>query len=368
MPMSPQGAPPAYALDKEGTLKPHWWDVKQWGWKKWAALAAGIIVIIVIGVVAGIESAKLNAYPDYSKLTYTLEDTCSYLSKSSIYAATSNRNPDSGTDFFDNFDYYTGYDPSSGFVHYVDAISANTTYNLTYATSTSAVLKVDTSVSNTSNPNASTGRFSVRVTSKKSYDTGLFIFDVIHTPIGCATWPALWLSDVDNWPTNGEIDVMEAVNVVADSENQMTLHTTDGCEMKSKRKERGAVLSTNCLNSTNDNAGCGVTAPAQTFGTTYNNNGGGIVAMELRSAGIRMWQFTRSNVPADIAAGSPDPSTWSEATADFPSTHCDIDTHFKNQSIIMNIDLCGSWAGTASIYNENCKYSPFLFRLCSEMK
>lgn len=27
-----------------------------------------------------------------------------------------------------------------------------------------------------------------------------------------ATWPALWLSDVYNWPLHGEIDVMEQVN------------------------------------------------------------------------------------------------------------------------------------------------------------
>jgi hypothetical protein len=149
---------------------------------------------------------------------------------------------------------------------------------------------------------------------------------------------------------------MEAVNVVTDAQNQMTLHTSDGCSMSVKRKGTGTVLDTNCLNSTNDNAGCGVQAGTATFGETYNNAGGGVVAMELRDAGIRMWQFGRSSIPADITAGTPDPSTWSEATADFPSTDCDIGTHFKNQSIIANIDLCGSWAGTTSIYQENCKY------------
>lgn len=80
-----------------------------------------------------------------------------------------------------------------------------------------------------------------------------------------------------------------------------------------------------------------------------------MMAMELRTAGIRMWQFARSSIPSDVTSGSPDPSTWGEATADFPSTDCDIGSHFRNQSIIANIDLCGSWAGEQSVYSETCK-------------
>ena len=87
-----------------------------------------------------------------------------------------------GLNFFDNFDYITGYDPSAGFVHYVDQ-AGSAQMNLTYASSTSAVMRVDTSVTD-----ASTGRFSVRITSKNTYNNGLFIFDVLHTPYGCGTW------------------------------------------------------------------------------------------------------------------------------------------------------------------------------------
>lgn len=266
---------------------------------------------------------------------------------------------DTGTTFFDNFDYYTGYDPASGFVHYVPAATA-ASYNLTYASASSAILRVDTSVTNETVPNASTGRFSVRITSKTQYGLdNLFVFDVKHTPVGCATWPALWMSDPSNWPTNGEIDIMEAVNVVGSTNNQMTLHTTKDCSMNVKRKETGKVLTSNCLNSTDDNAGCGVDSSTDdsTFGGTFNSGGGGILAMELRAAGIRMWQFGRDAIPTDLSAGSPDPSVWGEATADFPSTDCDIGTHFRNQSIIANIDLCGTWAGATSIYSEHCKFA-----------
>jgi len=239
-------------------------------------------------------------------------------------------------------------------VHYVPQEQAKA-YNLTYAGDSSAVLRVDGSVGPATVPDASTGRFSVRIESKTQYGlNNLFIFDVVHSPMGCGTWPALWLSDPSNWPHNGEIDVMEAVNVVGNTYNQMTLHTTKGCTMNVKRKETGKSLTTNCLNSTDDNAGCGVNSGSNTYGSDFNSGGGAVLAMELRAAGIRMWQFGRSEVPADITSGNPDPSTWSEATADFPSTNCDIGTHFANQSIIANIDLCGQWAGQQKIFSETC--------------
>lgn len=75
-------------------------------------------------------------------------------------------------------------------------------------------------------------------------------------------------------------------------------------------------------------------------------------ALEWRDEGIRVWFFERSSIPSDITAGSsPDPSSWGEALADFPSTNCDISSHFKNHTIIANIDLCGQWAGQTSVYS-----------------
>jgi len=62
--------------------------------------------------------------------------------------------------------------------------------NLTPTTNSSAFLKVDTLLGA---EDASTGRLSVRISSKTTYNKGLFIFDVKHSPYGCGTWPALWL-------------------------------------------------------------------------------------------------------------------------------------------------------------------------------
>jgi hypothetical protein len=44
------------------------------------------------------------------------------------------------------------------------------------------------------------GRKSVRLLSKKGYSHGtVMIADVEHMPVGCGTWPALWMVG-DGWP------------------------------------------------------------------------------------------------------------------------------------------------------------------------
>jgi hypothetical protein len=64
-------------------------------------LAAVLIVVLILIIIIAIVVSRANRYPNYSKLNYNLVDT---------YA---------GTSFFDNFNYFTGYDPAQGFVQCV---------------------------------------------------------------------------------------------------------------------------------------------------------------------------------------------------------------------------------------------------------
>lgn len=236
---------------------------------------------------------------------------------------------------------------------YVDRQSA-ADLNLTFASASSAVLRVDTAETN-----SSTGRRSVRVESKRQYNQGLFIFHVIHTPYQCSVEPALWLTNKWNWPADGEIDVMGAANM-AMTGNQVTLHTSEKCSMRAiTRYQTGNIDGEYCFNGTQNNRGCGVRGSPSTFGPEFNQNGGGVYALEIRKAGIRVWHFSREAVPPELAKlvfghgvfSRVDTTQWGLPLADFPSTECLIEKHFRNQSIIANIDLCGPLAGSHKHYS-----------------
>lgn len=350
--MSPERKPDANENETEigGTNTCAWYNPRGWSLRKKLLVALGSAIFIVVVILGPYYGVKLNRYPNYTHLEYRLVD---------LYE---------GTSFFDKFNYFSDEDPTDGVVVYVNEDAAHD-LNLTYATDTSAVLRVDSFT-----PKAAGGRNSVRIESKKSYDTGLFIFDIIHTPYGCGTWPALWLTDGYNWPNNGEIDVLETTNGGSHG-NEVTLHTIEGCNMNVKRKQTGSPVYKTCDNSTNSNSGCGVIGDESTYGEAMNSNDGGvspfplgirihyyglytnetqIYALELRDAGIRAWFFPRKAIPNDLTdpAGIPDPLTWGTALADFPSTECDIASHFRNQSIIANIDLCGQLASQSQFYDD----------------
>ncbi|KAJ5648992.1 uncharacterized protein N7484_002715 [Penicillium longicatenatum] len=82
-------------------------------------------------------------------------------------------------------------------------------------------------------------------------------------------------------PEHGDIDVM-ASNNRGTRGDAMTLHTSKNCKMNTKRKRTGTAKYTNCLVTANCNAGCGVEGKISTYGEAFNNNGGGVYAMELR--------------------------------------------------------------------------------------
>jgi hypothetical protein len=75
--MVDNGHPPVYShRGVLGDRDPHWFDVRYWRKRTFLWSALGLIIIVVIVVAVAVTEVKKNAYPDYSKLNYSLVDTC----------------------------------------------------------------------------------------------------------------------------------------------------------------------------------------------------------------------------------------------------------------------------------------------------
>ena len=247
----------------------------------------------------------------------------------------------SGHNFFNNFQAFTDADPTGGFVQYHNYQIAVSNKNVgTVANYQNAsYMGVDAVNVMTS------GRPSVRITSNKSYNHGLFMADIAHMPGGtCGVWPAFWLVGPD-WPSNGEIDILEGAN--AQLSNQMTLHTGDDC-LIGTTGYLGKAVTLNCNTRAPDqpeNAGCGIVSQDnKSYGAGFNQIGGGVYAMHWNSSAIAIWFWPRSSIPSDISSGNPDPSTWPAPMSLFTGS-CDIDKNFKNLQIVFDTTFCGQWAG-----------------------
>ena len=153
-----------------------------------------------------------------------------------------------------------------------------------------------------------------------------------------------------DWPTNGEIDIVEGVN--DQTANIMTLHTASGPIIHSSSSSfAGQVATSDCdVNAPNqpENAGCAIHDDSDlTFGTGFNAAGGGVYATEWTSSFIKIWYFPRDSIPSDIAASTPTPQdSWGEPRSVFQGDF-NLDDHFKNLQIIFDTTFCGSWAGPA---------------------
>ncbi|GAA6006829.1 hypothetical protein JCM10207_009109 [Rhodosporidiobolus poonsookiae] len=198
-------------------------------------------------------------------------------------------------------------------------------------------------------------RNSIRITTREAYDIGsLFVFDAVHLPYGCATWPAFW-AHAASWPSGGEIDMFEGVNL--QTTNQVALHTVAGCYANTTTSATGDLSFGNCDYTVQANRGCTyVDQRNASYGAAFAAGGGGVFAGQLASEGISVWFFPRNEVPADLAANSssPDPTGWGLPMAYYPKESCDINQFFAPQQITINIALCGNWAGEPGVFSPSC--------------
>ncbi|KAG8722106.1 hypothetical protein FRC09_006809 [Ceratobasidium sp. 395] len=256
-----------------------------------------------------------------------------------------------GKDFLESFTFEAMPDPTHGRVNYVDMKTA-IAHNLTQCTRQgSFIMRTDsTTVLDPNGP----GRESIRLQSKKQWTNGLFVLNLNHMPVGCGTWPAYWMTQHEGWPKNGEIDVLEGVN--DQIPNRSALHTINNCTIEPTRPMTGNVLSTNCSYLNNYNEGCAVGWDRKdSYAQPLNAMGGGWFVTERTDKRISVWFWGRhdANVPAAVKYGLPLIST-----KDFcapvavweSSSTCDFPTVFGPQNVIINLTLCGDWAGQNSIF------------------
>lgn len=285
-----------------------------------------------------------------------------------------------GGDLLNYYDFFDGSDSvgSAGFQTYVSRQKANKLGLLDVHPDGSLTMK--------SAPNAGKQRFSIRLEGKRRFERGLFLLHVDHIPAGCGTWPAFWLTDEDNWPMNGEIDIVEGVN---DQTNAKTaLHTSESCSMYAQvppYAQTGdwdrstGIPNTFTGNLDNDtsvpadncwvmaphqwsNQGCVVTHPNnRTLGASFNEQGGGVYVLDWDPdhGTIKSWVFLQSqgyppNLEQAMASArssrpvAPNPDTWNQAPYAYfaigANSSCSAD-HFSNMRLIFNLAFCGTVAG-----------------------
>ncbi|KAG8838593.1 hypothetical protein FS842_010068 [Serendipita sp. 407] len=258
-----------------------------------------------------------------------------------------------GESFFNDWTYYGSYDNlTNGDIIWVNRSTADVEPKLTYLNSAgNAVIKVD----NTTVVPYNEKRNSVRLTSNDKIGLGtLLVFDAVHVPYGCSVWGALWTKAVgDLWPAGGEIDIFEAVNLM--SQNQMALHTVAGCSQAEGITQTGTTNVRNCDAEGSNGAGCTVMDPSpNSYGAPFAAAGGGVWVTEFAETGVNIWFFSRNDVPASLATDSVDIASLGTPTAAYPSSSCNPSQYFKEQEIVIDITLCGDWAGVKTVLESTC--------------
>lgn len=191
------------------------------------------------------------------------------------------------------------------------------------------------------------------------------------------TFAAWWTQGVD-WPKGGEIDIYEPVN--RDTTNQIALHTVAGYVSRTRDRilyvdaaadfcftpnrctatpdsslnPTGQVGSTNCDKDANSNSGCTVSGgPA---GETFNSAQGGAYVMSFQESGITVWFLERSAIPSSMTADakSIDTESLGNPIASYSSSSCDMNKIFSSQQMVLDITMCGDYAGTPSILQQTC--------------
>ena len=67
-----------------------------------------------------------------------------------------------------------------------------------------------------------------------------------------------------------------------------------------------------------------------------------------------MWHFARADIPADLTAQKPNPSTWGTPAGFWSAQSCDISANFFDHQMVIDTTICGNWAGGSAYSQSGC--------------
>ncbi|KAI9199286.1 concanavalin A-like lectin/glucanase domain-containing protein [Polychytrium aggregatum] len=255
----------------------------------------------------------------------------------------------SGSGFFDRFTFLNGRtNGEDDFALYQSRANATMLGLISSDPNSPTIIRVDNSSVLAAD---AIGRPSIRIHSIQTVTTGLYVFDIGHVPVACGTWPALWFKKTSvQDPTATEIDVYETID----------FRKTNGIGFYSNGNCSASTQSSQLLNLTQTTLNCGIDPknraalsgcnyndlPISSAGTGFNQQGGGVYAMEMTSNYMNYYYWPRSQIPSDLTSGNPNPSGWGKPYINFQFDCCSPDL-FQGLNLIINTNICGEWAGTA---------------------
>ena len=67
---------------RHASSKMPWWNPRYWRKSIWAGVILSFAVVLIIIIAVSVMKVKENRYPDYSPLSYSLADTCKFITHS----------------------------------------------------------------------------------------------------------------------------------------------------------------------------------------------------------------------------------------------------------------------------------------------
>lgn len=178
-----------------------------------------------------------------------------------------------------------------------------------------------------------------------------------HVPGGCGVWPAFWTVNTDlPWPEGTELDIFEYANMMPQASSLHTganhtcaLDASEVSKCKFQKSVNAGKQDWNCATNYYKNwMGC---APnnLERYSAPWINNHPGVIAAEWTPHFIKVFFIPEAEIPADLLSDAPRPATWDRFIISYmpwsDATCPGAAKIMKPQEIVMDIALCGDFAG-----------------------